>query len=133
MVTVAVDRAIVYRGKLFMPGEVEVDAKTAEALEARLGTLREREAAPGTGEARGVTPADLPLAPANADGPGTPLDTLGLADDLRELLVADGLDSVEAVASASDERLMVISGIAEGRVRQIREALAQAGGGGNAG
>lgn len=128
MPKVSLDRAIIYRGTLYMPGDVDCDADTAEALTLRMEDLRAAEAPRGSGEALGVAPADLSLPPAVEAEGGTPVGVLDLSLDVVQLLEEGGLSTVEAVRDASDERLMVISGIAEGRVRQIREALSKAGG-----
>ena len=52
-----------------------------------------------------------------------PVATL-LPDDFpaRDILTAAGFDSLEAIASATDDELLAVKGIGKATVRQIREA-----------
>jgi hypothetical protein len=74
-----------------------------------------------------VQPAETEDVPVKGDAPAT--EAAALATPLpegfpqRELLEGAGFSTVEKVRAASDEELVAIDGIAEGRLAEVRKAL----------
>jgi hypothetical protein len=126
-----------FRAGRFWPNTVvtvEVDDDTAARLEAepklsvrRVVTVQTKQVLPTP-----VTPVTVEVVVTGGQGgAGTGAPTGGgatvttLPEDFpgRDLLVAAGYGTVEAVAASTDDELVALKGIGKGTVAKIREAL----------
>lgn len=109
----SLDRAWVYNGRIYGPGEVEVPDKVASALEAR-GAFAGGDESQGSDLQK---QADTMLAPVQ----GIRLESV--TDEQRENLEAAGYASNADLLAASDADLQAIHGIGKGTVQRIRAEL----------
>jgi transcription termination factor NusA len=62
------------------------------------------------------------LGPVDGDG-SSDLSRLALTADIREMLVSGGFKTIQSLTEADDEALRQVSGLDEGDIEQIRQAV----------
>lgn len=125
-------RSIGYLGKSYGPGEVMVPLGLAKQLapvpddeaEAPAEDLADPQADRIAELEAEVESLKAQVAAGNAgdDDTGTPLPEEFVNKQVRELLMGAGFTTLEKVDLATDEQLLALDGIAEGRLKEIREA-----------
>ena len=130
LIEVTLKWSIGYDGKSYGPGTVKVPVGLAKQIgqydpdkvetppePAEVAALKKQ-----VEDLQGQLSAKDAEITALKDGEGTPLPEPFVNATVRELLLNAGYSTLEKVQAASDEHLLALDGVAEGRLAEIRAA-----------